>query len=73
MTRQEEIQREVGTKAGRALAAGSSYLPEGDYGITKRMRINPHASAWEIPEGYEDKVMDVCALKNEVLPLCCIK
>lgn len=45
------------TKAGRALAAGSFYLPESDYGITKRTRINPYASAWEIYEGYEDKAV----------------
>lgn len=56
-TRQVETQqREVSTKAGRALAAGSSYLPERGDGITKRRRINTHASAWEIAEGCEDKV-----------------
>lgn len=70
VTRQVEIQqREVSTKAGRALTAGSSYLPERDYGITKTTRINPRASAWEITEGYEDKVMAVCTLKNEE---CCV-
>lgn len=58
-------QREVGTKAGRVLTVGSSYLPERNSGITKSTWFNPHASAWEITEGYEDKIMDVCALKNE--------
>lgn len=47
------------TEAGRAPTAGSSYLPESDYGITKGTRINPYASAWEISEGYEDKVVFV--------------
>lgn len=60
MTRHGEIQHsEVSTKAGEAPTAGSFYLPERAYGITKRTKINPHASAWEMTEGYEDKVMDV--------------
>lgn len=73
VTRQVEIQqREVSTKAGRPLTAQSSSLPERDYRIAKRMRINPHASVWEITEGYEDKVMDVCTLKNEEYCLCAV-
>jgi len=71
VTRQVKIQqREVSTKAGKALTAGSSYLPERNYGIKKRTRINPHASVWEITEGCEDKAMDVCALKNDRCCLC---
>lgn len=76
MTRQVEIQqREVSTKAGRPLTAQGSYIPERDYRITKKKkkkRINPHASVWEITEGYEDKAMDVCTLKNEEYRLCAV-
>lgn len=73
VTREVKIQqREVSTKAGRALTAGNSYHPERNYGITKRTWINAHASAWETTEGYGDKRNYVCALKKwGVLPLCC--
>lgn len=71
MTREVKIQhREVRTKAGRGLTAGNSYQPERNYGITKRTRINPHASAWETAEGYGDKRNCVCALKNGEYCLC---
>lgn len=63
-------QREVSSKAGRALTAGNSYHPERNYGITKRTWINPHASVWETTEGYGDKRDYVCALKNGEYCLC---